>query len=60
VLDTLHFNVKFKSGGMLNRLLALEIFGLRPREIEWIWLVEQQRYATSEEIRKLCKRPSTH
>lgn len=51
----LHYNVKFKSGGLLNRLTAMEIFGLKLREIEWIWLVEKQRYATPEEIRKLCK-----
>jgi len=50
-----HHNVKFKSGGLLNGLTALEIFGLKPREIEWIYLVEQKRNATPEEIRKLCK-----
>lgn len=55
---TLLFNVKFKSGGLLNRLTAREIDGLTPREIEWIYLVEQKRNATPEEIRKLCKRPA--
>ena len=54
-----HFNVKFKSGGLLNRLTAQEIYGLKPREIEWIYLVEQKRNATPEEIRELCKRPAT-
>lgn len=49
------FNVKFKSGGLLNRLTAREVYGLTLREIEWIYLVEQKRNATPEEIRKLCK-----
>jgi hypothetical protein len=51
-----HFNVKFKSGGLLNRLTAREVYGLSPREIEWIYLVEEKRNATLEEIRELCKR----
>jgi hypothetical protein len=55
--DTLHFNVKFKSGGLLNRLLAREVYGLKPAEIEWVYLVEQKRNATPEEIKWLCKRP---
>jgi hypothetical protein len=57
---TLCFNVKSKSGGLLNRLTAREIYGLTPREIEWIYLVEQKRNATPEEIRELCKRPAAH
>jgi hypothetical protein len=52
---TAHFNVKFKSGGLLNRLTEREILGLRPREIEWIYLVEQKRNATAEEVKRLCK-----
>jgi hypothetical protein len=54
---TLHFNVKFKSGGLLNGLLAREVYGLKPAEIEWVCLVEQKRNATPEEIKWLCKRP---
>jgi hypothetical protein len=53
--DTAHFNVKFKSGGLLNRLVATEVCGLKPREIEWIYLVEEKRLATPDEIRQLCK-----
>jgi hypothetical protein len=52
---TVHYNVKFKSGGRLNRLEAIEVRGLKPREIEWIYLVEEKRNATPEEVRKLCK-----
>jgi hypothetical protein len=53
-----HYNVKFKSGGLLNRLTAREVYGLSPREIEWIYLVEEKRNATPQEIRELCKRPT--
>lgn len=52
---TVHFNVKFKSGGLLTRLTRREVYGLTPREIEWIYLIEQKRNATPEEIRELCK-----
>ena len=53
-----HYNVKFKSGGLLNRLTAREVYGLSPREIEWIYLVKEKRNATPAEIRELCKRPT--
>ena len=36
---TKHFDVKFKSGGLLNRLTAIEVYGLKPAEIEWVYLV---------------------
>jgi hypothetical protein len=52
---TVHYNVKFKSGGLLNRLVAIEVCGLKPREIEWIYLVEAKRQATPDEIRQLCR-----
>jgi hypothetical protein len=52
---TVHFNVKFKSGGLLNRLAAIEVYGLKPREIEWIYLVEEKRQATPEEVKNLCR-----
>lgn len=52
---TEHFNVKFKSGGLLDRLLAVEVYGLRPAEIEWVYIVDEKRNATLDEIWKLCK-----
>jgi hypothetical protein len=52
---TVHYNVKFKSGGLLNRLVANEVCGLKPAEIEWVYLVEAKRYETPDEVRKLCK-----
>jgi hypothetical protein len=54
--NAVHYKVKFKSGGLLNRLTAGELVGLTPREIEFIYLVESKRYATPEKIRELCKR----
>jgi hypothetical protein len=51
----IHFNVKFRSGGLLNRLTAGEVSGLKPAEIEWLYLVEQERNATEAEIKWLCK-----
>jgi hypothetical protein len=55
-IDSIRFNVKFKSGGLLTRLVADEVCGLRPAEIEWVYLVEQRRNATPEEIKALCRR----
>lgn len=55
LIGTVHYNVKFKSGGLLNRLTAIEIYGLKPNGIEFMYLVEAKRNATPEEIRKLCK-----
>ena len=52
---TVHYNVRFKSGGMLNRLVASEVCGLQWREIEYVYLVEPKRLATADEIRSLCK-----
>ena len=29
--------------------------GLRPEDIEWVWIVEERRRAEPEEIRRLCE-----
>jgi hypothetical protein len=55
LVGTVHYNVKFRSGGLLNGLTARELIGLTPNEIEFIYLVEPKRNATAEEIRHLCK-----
>ncbi len=55
---TQHYNVRFKGGASLNRVTAREISGLRPADIEWIWIVGERRNATPEEIRKLSKSDS--
>jgi hypothetical protein len=39
----LHFNVTFKAGGMRHRLMAREVYGLKPAEIDWVYLVEQRQ-----------------
>ena len=52
---TVHYNVHFKSGSFENRVTERAICGLRPVDIDWIWIVEPRRRATSDEIRKLCK-----
>jgi hypothetical protein len=36
-----HYNLKYKSGALLNRITARDICGMRPQEIEWIWIVER-------------------
>ena len=29
--------------------------GLRPADIEWVWVVEEERRATPDEIQRFCK-----
>ncbi len=50
-----HYNVHFKSGSLENRVTERVIRGLRPVDIDWIWIVELRRRATPDEIWKLCK-----
>ena len=52
---TLSYNVHFKSGRIENRLLDREIRGLRPVDIDWVWIVERRRRATIDEIHRLCE-----
>jgi hypothetical protein len=49
-----HFNVMYKGSGMANRIVAQEIEGSQPSDIEWILMVEAGRKATLLEIRQLC------
>ena len=51
---TAHFNVMYKGSGMAKRILAREIEGSRPSDIEWILMVEAGRKVTLREIRQLC------
>jgi hypothetical protein len=59
-VDTHHYNVCFKSGALLNRVTQRIICGLSPKDIDWIWNVEEERRATPEEIRTLCKPVKVH
>lgn len=52
---TVHYNVHFKDGNLANRVTQRAICGLRPVDIDWIWIIEARRRAASDEIRKPCK-----
>ena len=54
---TLHYNVQFKTGALANRVTKSAMCDIRPADIDWLWIVEQKRRATPEEIRDLCKPP---
>jgi hypothetical protein len=55
-LGTLHYNIQCKGGGLVNRVTVRGFEGLKPGDIEWVWIVEERRRATLDEIKKLCKR----
>ena len=42
----MHYNLKFKAGALLNRITAHDVCGIRPQDVEWIWIVEEKRNAT--------------
>jgi hypothetical protein len=52
---TVHYNVHFKNGSLANRVTQRDLCGLRPVDIDWLWIVEARRRAAPDEIRKLCK-----
>ena len=52
---TLHFNIQLKGGFLHSRVTARGFEGLRPEQIDRVWIIEEQRRATSDEIWKLCK-----
>jgi hypothetical protein len=52
---TLHYNIQYKSGSLVNRVTVRGFEGLKPSDIDWVWIVEEKRHATSHEIKKLCK-----
>jgi hypothetical protein len=49
-----HYNVHLSRGNSRNRVTERAISGLRPVNIDWIWIVELRRRATPEEVIKLC------
>jgi hypothetical protein len=55
---TLHYNVQFKVGGLVNRVTGQDLCEVSLQEIAWVWIVEERRNATPEEVRKLCNRPA--
>jgi hypothetical protein len=52
---TLHFNVYMKVGAIENRVQARDIKGPDSKLIDWIYIVEAKRRATTEDIQQLCK-----
>lgn len=54
--ETQHYNVQLKTGALANRVSERAMCDMRPADIDWLWIVEEKRRATPEEIRKLCKR----
>jgi len=54
-LGTTRYDVRYKSGALEYGVTETEICGRRPADIRWLWVVAQNRYATPEEIRNLCK-----
>jgi hypothetical protein len=51
------YNVCFKGGALQGRMTVRGFEGLRPEQIDWVWIVNEMRRATPDEIRKLCKAP---
>ena len=49
-------NVRWTNGGLENRVIASRLAGTDPKLIEWVYMVEEKRNATPEEIRKFCKK----
>jgi hypothetical protein len=50
-----HYNMKYKGGALFNRITIQDLRGIRPSDIAWLWIVEQNRFATPEEIQVLCR-----
>ena len=50
-----HYNLKYKGGALLNRITVQDLRGIRPADVAWLWVVEQNRFASPEEIQVLCK-----
>jgi hypothetical protein len=53
---TVHYNVHFKDGSFTNGVSERDLSGLHAVEIDSLYIVEENRNVTSEEIKWLCKR----
>jgi hypothetical protein len=49
------YNVCFRGGALQGRMTVRGLEGLRPEQIEWVWIVDETRRATPEEIQNFCK-----
>ena len=50
-----HYNVRYIGDMVCNRKTARHFEGVKPDQIEWVWIIESKRYATPKEIADLCK-----
>ena len=50
-----HYNVQFNARDLVNRVTARDLCELSPHDNAWVWVVEERRHATQEEIWELCK-----
>jgi hypothetical protein len=46
---SMHYNIQLAGGALCSRVTARYFEGMRPEQIEWIWMVEAKRPATAEE-----------
>ena len=52
------YNICFKGCALQGRVTVRDFEGLRPEQIDWVWMIDEKRRATQDEIRKLCKAPT--
>ena|ERR1035438_548994 len=52
------YNIFFKGGALQGRVTVRAFESLRPEQIDWVWMIDEKRRATQDEIRKLCKAPT--
>ena len=50
-----YFNIHLKSGGLYNQVTIRSFEGLKPADIEWVWIWDIRRRATAKEIQLLCE-----
>jgi len=55
VPNGLHYNVKYISGVICSCVTPRYFQGEKPAAIEWVYIRELKRYATTAEIATLCK-----
>ena len=49
-----HFNIRFVSGLLRNKVSKCDFVGLDPKTIEWVYLIQGKRRVTDKEIALLC------
>jgi hypothetical protein len=51
---TLHFNVRYKNGAIFSRVTLRHFMDATLEGIDSVWIVQRKRYATKEEIVRMC------